>query len=365
MKDEDVDRQLGSDPFHHGDGTLPYLLKLRERSVRLVAEESVPVGRSGGESRPAGGVAAAPPDLGPEIPEVPSFEDPDEARSWLDQLAGAVLDRPTEERINLVANVLGAQPYDALGFSPRTMRRALAVFIQLYRYWFRVKSSGHEVLPEKEGAILTCNHGGLLPFDGAMTIVDVFLHANPPRLVRAIVDRWAGTLPFINIFYSRVGQVIGTRDNLRQLLRSGQFVLLFPEGTAGIRKKAAERYVLQKFNVGFVEESIRHRVPIIPMALIGADDQSPILYDIKPLAKLLNLPVFPITPTFPLLGPLGLVPYPVRYEITYGAPIRFYEEFGPDVLEDAHAVRYMAEQVRRRVQELVDRGVMARRGQQP
>jgi len=364
---DEIDRQLGSDPFHQSDGTLPYLLKLRERTVRLVADEGQGQGRGQGASgRGALGSSApaVPPDLGPEIPEVPGFEDPDEARSWLDRLAGVALDRASEERINLVANVLGAQPYDELGFSPRTTRRALAVFLQLYHYWFRVKSSGHEALPEKEGAILACNHGGLLPFDGAMTIVDVFLHANPPRLTRAIVDRWAGTLPFVNIFYSRVGQVVGTRDNFRRLLRSGQFVLVFPEGMAGIRKKAADRYVLQKFNVGFVEESIRHRVPIIPMALIGADDQSPILYDVKPLAKLLNLPVFPITPTFPLLGPLGLVPYPVRYEITYGAPIRLYEEFGPDVLEDAHAVRYMAEQVRRRVQELVDRGVMARRGQQ-
>lgn len=362
MKDEEVDRPLGSDPFHQSDGTLPYLLKLRERTVRLVADEGE--AESGRPEPHSVSAPAAPPDLGPEIPEVPGFEDPDEARSWLDRLAGVALDRETEERINLVANVLGAQPYDELGFSPRTTRRALAVFLQLYRYWFRVKSSGHEALPEKEGAILACNHGGLLPFDGAMTIVDVFLHANPPRLTRAIVDRWAGTLPFVNVFYSRVGQVIGTRDNFRRLLRSGQFVLVFPEGMAGIRKKAADRYVLQKFNVGFIEESIRHRVPIIPMALIGADDQSPILYDVKPLAKLLNLPVFPVTPTFPLLGPLGLLPYPVRYDITYGAPIRLYEEFGPDVLEDAHAVRYMAEQVRRRVQELVDRGVMARRGQQ-
>jgi hypothetical protein len=95
---------------------------------------------------------------------------------------------------------------------------------------------------------------------------------------------------------------------------------------------------------------------------VGADDQSPILYDLKPLARLLGLPTFPITPTFPLLGPLGLLPYPVKYEISYGEPFRFYEEFPPEVAEDPHAVRYMAEQVRRRIQEIVDRGVLARRG---
>lgn len=355
---EREEEALGSDPFTHGDGTLPFLLKLRERVVRPVDEDGEPIPPSRSAEVPVG----APPDLGPEIPDVASFEDPDEAPALLDRFASVVVSREDDERLNLVANVLGAHPYDALDFSPRVTRRTLAVFKLLYQHYFRVQSSGHQVLPEKGGAILASNHGGLLPFDAAMTAVDILLKANPPRLARAIVDRWAGSLPFVNIFYSRVGQVVGTRENFRQLLRGEQIVLVFPEGMAGMRKKAAERYVLQKFNVGFVEESIRHRVPIIPTAVIGADDQSPILYDIKPLARLLSLPVFPITPTFPLLGLLGLLPYPVRYEINYGEPFRFYEEFPPDVADDPHAVRYMAEQVRRRIQEIVDRRVLVRRG---
>jgi 1-acyl-sn-glycerol-3-phosphate acyltransferase len=131
----------------------------------------------------------------------------------------------------------------------------------------------------------------------------------------------------------------------------------------GIRKRAAERYILQHFHVGFVEESLRHRVPIIPVAIIGADDQAPILYDVKPLARLLRLPVAPITPTFPLLGPLGLLPYPVKYEIHYGEPLHFYEDYPSGATTDPHAIRYMAEQVRRRVQEMVDRRVLARRSE--
>jgi 1-acyl-sn-glycerol-3-phosphate acyltransferase len=162
-----------------------------------------------------------------------------------------------------------------------------------------------------------------------------------------------------------VGQVIGTRDNFRNLLSRNQLVLVFPEGVEGIRKKAADRYVLREFHLGFVEESLLHRVPIIPVAIIGADDQTPILYDIKPLAKLLGLPVFPITPTFPLFGPLGLLPYPVKYQIRYGEPFRFYEEFPDGPTQDPAAVRYMADQVRRRVQEMVDRDVLARRKQEP
>ncbi len=356
MNDPDH-RDLGSDPFNQGDGTLPYLLRLRELTVRMVQTQPEDEAAKPGVRR----ANAPPPDLGPPIHEVAAFDDGDDAEGWLDRLAGQILTREDEERMNLISNVLGAQPYDRLGFCPRTSRRTLALFKLLYSYYFRVESHGHEAIPEKEGAILAANHGGLLPFDAAMTVVDVILHANPPRLARAIVDKWAGRLPFVNVFYSRVGQVVGTRENFRELLLGDQLVLTFPEGMSGIRKLAAERYMLQTFHVGFVEESIRHRVPIIPVAIVGADDQAPILFDLKPVARALGLPFFPITPTFPWLGPLGLLPYPVRYEITYGQPMRFYEEFPSGIVDDPHAVRYMAEQVRRRIQEMVDRGALTRR----
>ena len=355
---ESPDEQaLGSDPFSQGDGTLPYLLALRERTVRLVREDEASEAEP--EPRPQG--KPSPIDLGPEIPDVPGFDDADEAPGWMDRLASSVLDAADDERLNLVGHVLGARPYDPLGFSPRAARRALAVFKLLYRHYFRVESHGHQAIPEKEGGILAANHGGLLPFDAAMIVTDVFTHANPPRLARSIVDRWAGSLPFVNVFYSRVGQVIGSRENFRQLLRTGQLALVFPEGMDAIRKRAAERYVLQRFRVGFIEESLKHRVPIVPVAVIGADDQAPVLYDVKPLARLLGLPVFPITPTFPWLGLAGLLPYPVKYEIVYGEPFRFYEEYPEKVARDPHAVRYMAEQVRRRLQEIVDRRVLERR----
>ena len=360
MSDESADQgpALGTDPFRNTDGTLSYLIRLRERSVRASAELGAPVVE--GKTAPA--APAEPLDLGPEIPGLRGLEERDEPKTLADRAAGVVLDDADEDRIARVSAELEDRPQDALGFSPRTARRALAAFKILYRYWFRVSSAGHANLPEKGPVILAANHGGVLPFDAIMAVVDVMLRADPPRLVRTIVDRWVGSLPFVNIFYSQVGQVIGTRENFRQLLRSDQLVLVFPEGTAGIRKRAAERYVLQEFNVGFVEESVRHRVPIVPTAIIGADDQAPILYDIKPLARLLGLPVFPITPTFPLLGPLGLVPYPVKYEIRYGEPFRFYEDFRADDASDPHAIQYMAEQVRRRLQEMTDARVLERRG---
>jgi 1-acyl-sn-glycerol-3-phosphate acyltransferase len=347
---------LGSDPFSLGDGTLPYLIRLREQSVRIVAN-AAPVEARGETAHEPREVA----DLGPPVPEIPSFDDRDESAGALDRLAGLLLSEEDEERVGELQAALGGRAYDDFGLSPRVARRAVAFFSLLYKYWFRVESSGHEHIPEKEGAILAANHGGLLPFDASMIVVDCMLAAQPARLVRTVVDRWAGTLPFVNVFYARVGQVVGSRDNVRELLRLKQLVLIFPEGMAGVRKRAADRYVLQPFHLGFVEESLRHRVPIIPVAVVGADDQAPVLWDVQPLAKLLGLPFFPITPTFPLLGPLGLLPYPVRYEIAYGEPFRFYDEYPPEALEDPHAVRYMTEQVRRRIQEMVDQRVLDRR----
>jgi 1-acyl-sn-glycerol-3-phosphate acyltransferase len=235
------------------------------------------------------------------------------------------------------------------------MKNVFPIFYALYRLYFRVKSEGHENVPSEGPAVLAANHGGLLPFDGAMGIVDLLLHTDPPRLARAIVDRWAGSLPWVNVFYARVGQVVGTRENFGDLLDDGQLVLVFPEGVEGIRKTYAQRHRLQRFHVGFVEQALRSGAPIVPTAVLGSDDQTPILYDVKPLARRLGLPVAPITPTFPWLGPLGLLPYPVSYRIVYGEPLRFHERFGPEGADDARLVRYLANQVRREVQQLIDR----------
>ena len=273
-------------------------------------------------------------------------------RGLVDRLIGE------EERRRLAALahlVEGEAPYDRYGFSPDAIKRAFPWFHAVYRAWFRVKSSGHEHIPREGPAVLVGNHGGLLPFDAAMGVMDVLLRTDPPRLARAIVDRWAGSLPWVNVFYARVGQVIGTRENFADLLADGQLVLVFPEGMDGAIKPVTQRYRLQRFRVGFVEQALRARAPIVPVAFVGSDDQNPILYDLKAVARRLGLPVLPITPTFPWLGPLGLLPLPVGYRIVYGEPLNYHERFGPEGADDARLVRYLANQVRRAVQLLVDR----------
>lgn len=284
-------------------------------------------------------------------PTLDEIELPDPS-SWVDRLIA-----PDERRrlAALVHMVEGRGDYDRFGFSPATLRNAFPIFHALYRLYFRVRSQGHEHLPVSGPAILAGNHGGILPFDGAMVVLDTLLHTDPPRLPRAIVDRWAGSLPWVNIFYARAGQVIGTRENFADLLRDEQLLLVFPEGMDGVRKPITQRYRLQGFKIGFVEQALLGRAPIVPVAIIGSDNQAPILYDVKPLARLVGLPMAPITPTFPLLGPLGLIPYPVNYNIVYGEPLNFHERYGPEAAGDPRLVRYLAKQVRRAVQLLVDR----------
>jgi 1-acyl-sn-glycerol-3-phosphate acyltransferase len=365
---------LGRDPFADGVEVDPFVARLERmaaaprtrRAPRLQAVAPVPRGAPVREALPREAPAretpppAAPAPARPAIPlrrrraATPSLAEVElpEARGVLDRLIG----EDERRRLAAIAHLVdGDTPYDRHGFSPEAIRAAFPWFHALYRWYFRVRSAGHAHVPVEGPALLVANHGGLLPFDAAMTIVDVLLHSDPPRLARTIVDRWAGSLPWINVFYARVGQVIGTRENFADLLDDGQLVLVFPEGIEGVRKPITQRYRLQAFRVGFVEQALRARAPIVPVAIVGSDDQAPILYDLAPLAKSFGVPFLPITPTFPWLGPLGLLPYPVRYRIVYGEPLRFYERFGPEGAEDARLVRYLANQVRRAVQLLLDR----------
>jgi len=361
---------LGRSPFEEIAEPHPFLerldgLELRSatapgrpgaRNLRFASEPRAPLRRGDPPAERSRRRATAAPARLPRrrpstTPPLGEIELP-EPQGWLDRLIGE------DERCRLAALghlVEGEVAFDRYGFSPETARRAFPLFHALYRFYFRVRSQGHNHIPVEGPAVLAANHGGLLPFDAAMGVVDILLHTNPTRLARAIVDRWAGSLPWVNIFFARVGQVIDTRKNFADLLGDEQLVMVFPEGIDGIRKPITQRHWLQRFRVGFVEQALRSRAPIVPMAFIGSEDQAPILYDVKPLARWLGLPVAPITPTFPWLGPMGLLPYPVSYRIVYGEPLYFHERFGPEGAEDPRLVRYLANQVRRRVQLLVDR----------
>jgi 1-acyl-sn-glycerol-3-phosphate acyltransferase len=279
-------------------------------------------------------------------------------RAW--DLAQKILSPEDLERLRTFPfNDLG-YGYDAFGMERESAMLAYLVFVTLHRHWFRVESRGIQNVPAEGPALLVPNHGGVVPIDGAMLAVDAFVHLNPPRVVRCAVDHFAAGLPWINTFMARGGQIFGDRKNVEDLVRQGELVGLFPEGAKGTGKGFRDRYRLRRFNVGFIEIALRHRVPIVPVSIIGSEEQAPMLANVAPLARLLGFPYFPVTPTFPHLGLLGLLPLPAHYHILYERPLRFYEEYPPEAADDPTIVRMLADKVQVRVQEMLDEGLSQR-----
>lgn len=277
------------------------------------------------------------------------------------RLAKSLLPPEEFERvITLEINDIGFG-YDQFGMEKETAILAIAFARYIYKYWFRVESFGHENIPLKGRALITPNHSGVLPIDAVMIGVDLVSRLERPRVMRAMVDNFMGFLPFVNTFFYRVGQVVGARRNFRDLLEKDELVTVFPEGAKGTGKMFSKRYNLIKFNVGFIELALSYKAPIIPTAVIGGEEQSPMLYNIKPIARLLGFPYFPVTPFFPLLGPLGFLPMPVKYFLYYGEPLHFYKDYPPETVSDPETVRMLADKVQLIVQDMVNKGLEQRK----
>lgn len=252
--------------------------------------------------------------------------------------------------------------YDPFGLEMESVMLAFAVAKYVYKHWFRVESHGVENVPVEGPVLITPNHSGVLPIDGAMIGVDLATRMGTPRVMRAVVDNFAGFLPFVNTLFYRMGQIIGARRNFEELLRQGEMVLVFPEGHKGTGKPYRERYRLKHFNVGFMELSLIYKTPIVPAAVIGAEEQYPYMVDLKPLAHALNFPYMPVTPLMLVLGPLGLIPLPTKYTIHYGEPLHFYRDFPPETVKDPETIYGLVDAVKTRVQELIDQGLRERKG---
>jgi 1-acyl-sn-glycerol-3-phosphate acyltransferase len=238
--------------------------------------------------------------------------------------------------------------YDVFGLDPKAVRRAARQLGPMYRRWFRVDSRGAENIPREGAAVLAANHAGLLPLDGAMIYLDVILHTDPSRVARSVADKFVPRIPFVGTMFARTGVVSGSRANAKRLLQSGELLLVFPEGARGVGKPWSERGRLQAWSVGHAELAMRHRAPVIPVAVIGSDEQWPML------ARLERFHAFGI-PWLPI--PLTPVPLPVRYHIRYGAPIHLAGDH-----DDPRAVDSGAARVRDAVAELLDQGRRERRG---
>jgi len=243
--------------------------------------------------------------------------------------------------------------YDRLGLHPAWVGAALGVGRFFYEIYFRVSSHQAENIPAEGAAILAANHSGMLPLDGAMLYFDVVAHTHPPRVPRIAFDHFVPNLPFASVFFARVGAVSGARATVRRLLDDGELVGLFPEGTPGIGKPWAERYQLQHWRVGHAELAIRHGAPVVPVAIIGAEEQWPQIGRI-PWVHAFGAPYLPI--------PATPVPLPVHYHVWYGEPLRLHERWPPVAADDPEVCAQAAREVKAAVQALIERGLSQRPG---
>ncbi|MEQ1508058.1 MAG: lysophospholipid acyltransferase family protein [Myxococcota bacterium] len=243
--------------------------------------------------------------------------------------------------------------YDQFGMHPDFVAMGDTVAAFLYERYFRVKSYGAEHVPRTGPAVLAANHSGTLPMDGAMLWMDVLRHTDPPRAARPVADYFVSTLPVVSTLFARCGVVGGSRGNARALLEAGELLMIFPEGVPGIGKRFSQRYQLQDWRQGHCELAIRHAAPVVPVGIVGPEEQMPQIARI-PVPKGSALPYLPIPATpFPL---------PVRYHIHYGEPLRFDLEYRPDDADDPEVVHQAAERVKVAVQKLLNDGLTQRTG---
>ena len=258
----------------------------------------------------------------------------------------------------------GEYEEDEWGFDPSFAAAAEPLLSFLYDRWWRVTATGTENVPKAGRALLVANHAGVLPWDA--TMMAMALHragvARGGGRVRFLVLDWAFGLPWASVAIRRGGGVPANPYNALRLLEQDHLVMVFPEGAKGVGKPWSERYRLQRFGRGgFVELALRTGAPIIPCAVVGSEEIYPKLGELPGVARLLGAPYMPITPTFPLLGPLGAIPLPSRWRIAFGAPMDL-DGLGPDAAEDRGTVLELAEVVRQRIQGMVYENLIERQG---
>lgn len=257
-----------------------------------------------------------------------------------------------------IAPVAGAGS-DAFGFNPETEAKWRPLLNFLYDTWWRVGVDGIENVPTTGRVILVANHAGILPYD-SLIIREAVRRSHPTRRdVRPLVEDFVYYFPFLGTLVSELGVVRANQENARRLLADEKAVLVFPEGIKGIEKPYAHRYQLQRFGRGgFVRLALRTQSPIVPVAVVGVEETHPMLMNLGGVARMLGLPYLPVTPTFPLLGPAGLLPLPARWRIRFGKPI--LPDPGDNDPEDRRTIAKLSEKARSRIQSLLD-GLLAER----
>jgi 1-acyl-sn-glycerol-3-phosphate acyltransferase len=306
----------------------------------------IPIDGAGGASRRRAASAAD--------PAPPAAPEPRPETEWERKLAGALA--------FLRRRVTGDYEVDDFGFDPDLSDHLLAApFRPLYNKWFRVEMRGLENVPDEGCALVVGNHSGTLPLDAVMTSLGLLDHHPAHRHLRLLAADLVFATPFLAPLARKAGNTLACNEDAERLLNSGELVGVFPEGFKGIGKPFSERYKLQRFGRGgFVSAALRTGAPIVPVSIVGAEEIYPMIANVKSLARAFGLPYVPVTPLFPALGPLGLVPLPSKWIIEFGEPIDT-AHLGPAAADDPMLVFDLTDQVRETIQQNLYQLLMTRR----
>ena len=316
------------------------------KKKKPAAKKAAP--RSGARASRASTAAVEQPDEANPLPGTEEHVD------WDTRVAGALA--------FLRRRLTGEYEVDDFGFDPElTDRILLAPFRPLYKKWFRIETRGLENIPDTGGALLVGNHSGTVAIDSMMTQLAIWDYHPAHRHLRMLGADLVFQLPVVAELSRKAGHTLACAPDAERLLSGGELVGVWPEGFKGIGKPFSERYKLQRFGRGgFVAAALRTKTPIIPCSIVGAEEIYPIIGNAKLLARMVGSPYFPITPTFPWLGPLGMVPLPSKWIIEFGEPIRT-DEFPEGAADDPMLVFDLTDQVRETIQQTLYRLLVARR----
>ena len=256
----------------------------------------------------------------------------------------------------------GDYTVDEFGFDPDFTETIVFPLLRpIYEKWFRIEVRGMENIPAEGGALLVANHSGTIAIDSIMLQLAVHDEHPEHRVMRALGADLVFQSPFLGTFARRTGSTLAANADAERLFAKGELVGVFPEGFKGVGKPFRERYKLQRFGRGgFVSAALKAKVPIIPVAIVGAEEIAPIIGNMSTVARIFGLPYAPITPTFPWLGPLGLIPLPSKWIIEIGAPIPT-DTFGDRAEDDPMLVFDLTDQVRETIQQTLYSLLMQRR----
>ncbi|MFR9800029.1 lysophospholipid acyltransferase family protein [Streptomyces sp. MS06] len=321
------------------------------REVREVPEAADP-GEGGPGPAPAAAVQDAPVARDGQPPRRPREEDGE----------GGLERRIAGGLAFLRRRLTGDYEVDDFGYDEELTDQVLMSLLRpMYEKYFRVEVKGVENIPAEGGALLVANHSGTLPLDGLMMQVAVHDHHPAGRHLRLLAADLVFVLPVVNELARKLGHTLACGEDAGRLLAQGELVGVMPEGFKGIGKPFGERYKLQRFGRGgFVSTALRERAPIVPCSIVGAEEIYPMIGNAKTLARLLGFPYFPLTPTFPWLGPLGALPLPTKWTIQFGEPIPT-DGYPPEAAEDPMLMFNLTDQVREQIQHTLYKLLVQRR----